>query len=83
MKKEILNEVNRAREIMGLAQLISEQLRVQTTLPNTAPGVISRFILKTGASLPESVKFLQNFVACIFFLASRLKYPGTRNFETP
>ena len=39
MKKEILNEVNRAREIMGLAQLISEQLRVQTTLPNTAPAI--------------------------------------------
>ena len=65
MKKEILNEVNRAREIMGLAQLISEQLRVQTPLANTAPGVISRFILKTGASLPESVKFLQNFAETI------------------
>ena len=62
MEKHILTEINRTREIMGLAHLINEELRQRTKYTAIqVRGKIERYLKKTNQTLPESFKYLQNF----------------------
>ena len=62
MKKELLSEIDRTREIMGLVQLIKEQFKVDTSYNTTSMKTdLKQWAKRNGGTLPSTILKLQNF----------------------